>query len=32
VNLHNHLIGVTGGLRNGRVDKIIRVDARGALT
>ena len=32
VNLHNHLIGVTGGLENGRVDKIIRVDARGALT
>lgn len=32
VNLHNHLIGVTGGLENGRVDKIIRVDARGALS
>lgn len=32
VNLHNHLIGVTGGLVGGRVDKIIRVDARGALT
>ncbi|RYG37388.1 MAG: DSD1 family PLP-dependent enzyme, partial [Burkholderiales bacterium] len=32
VNLHNVLIGVTGGLANGRVDKIIRVDARGALT
>jgi len=32
VNLHNHLIGVTGGLQGGRVDKIIRVDARGALT
>jgi D-serine deaminase-like pyridoxal phosphate-dependent protein len=32
VNLHNHLIGVAGGLENGRVDKIIRVDARGALT
>lgn len=32
VNLHNHLIGVTGGLVDGRVDKIIRVDARGALT
>jgi D-serine deaminase-like pyridoxal phosphate-dependent protein len=32
VNLHNHMIGVTGGLQNGRVDKIIRVDARGALT
>jgi D-serine deaminase-like pyridoxal phosphate-dependent protein len=32
VNLHNHLIGVIGGLQHGRVDKIIRVDARGALT
>ena len=32
VNLHNHLIGVTGGLEHGKVDKIIRVDARGALT
>lgn len=32
VNLHNHLIGVAGGLERGRVDKIIRVDARGALT
>lgn len=32
VNLHNVLIGVTGGLQNGTVEKIIRVDARGALT
>ncbi len=32
VNLHNVLVGVTGGLQKGRVDKIIRVDARGALT
>ena len=32
VNLHNHLVGVAGGLVNGRIDKIIRVDARGALT
>lgn len=32
VNLHNQMIGVTGGLEKGRVDKIIRVDARGALT
>ena len=32
VNLHAHMIGVTGGLEKGRVDKIIRVDARGALT
>ena len=32
VNLHNYLVGVVGGLQKGRVDKIIRVDARGALT
>ena len=32
VNLHNHLVGVSGGLEKGRVEKIIRVDARGALT
>lgn len=32
VNLHDHLVGVTGGLQRGKVDKIIRVDARGALT
>jgi D-serine deaminase-like pyridoxal phosphate-dependent protein len=32
VNLHNFLVGVVGGLENGKVDKIIRVDARGALT
>ena len=32
VNLHSHMIGVTGGLANGKVEKIIRVDARGALT
>jgi D-serine deaminase-like pyridoxal phosphate-dependent protein len=32
VNLHNHMVGITGGLEKGRVDKIIRVDARGALT
>jgi D-serine deaminase-like pyridoxal phosphate-dependent protein len=32
VNLHNQMIGVAGGLEQGRVDKIIRVDARGALT
>ena len=32
VNLHDTLIGVSGGLRNGRVERIIRVDARGALT
>ncbi len=32
VNLHDHMIGVTGGMRDGVVDRIIRVDARGALT
>jgi len=32
VNLHNFMIGVSGGLRSGKVEKIIRVDARGALT
>jgi D-serine deaminase-like pyridoxal phosphate-dependent protein len=32
VNLHEHLIGVRGGLANGVVEKIFRVDARGALT
>jgi D-serine deaminase-like pyridoxal phosphate-dependent protein len=32
VNLHNHMIGVAGGLEKGTVERIIRVDARGALT
>ena len=32
VNLHNVMIGVTGGLRHGTVQSIIRVDARGAMT
>ena len=32
VNLHDHMIGVIGGLRDGIVERIIRVDARGALT
>ncbi|WP_332775341.1 DSD1 family PLP-dependent enzyme [Polaromonas sp.] len=32
VNLHDHLIGVRGGLQHGTVEQIIRVDARGALT
>ena len=32
VNLHDFMIGVKGGLRNGTVERIIRVDARGALT
>jgi D-serine deaminase-like pyridoxal phosphate-dependent protein len=32
VNLHGFMIGVGGGLERGKVEKIIRVDARGALT
>ncbi|MES2978599.1 MAG: DSD1 family PLP-dependent enzyme [Pseudomonadota bacterium] len=32
VNLHDHLIGVRGGLVSGVVEKIFKVDARGALT
>ena len=32
VNLHDFMVGVTGGLRKGTVERIIRVDARGALT
>jgi D-serine deaminase-like pyridoxal phosphate-dependent protein len=32
VNLHNHMIGVSGGLRKGTVERILSVDARGALT
>ena len=32
VNLHDHMIGVRGGLTLGTVERIIRVDARGALT
>jgi D-serine deaminase-like pyridoxal phosphate-dependent protein len=32
VNLHDVMIGVTGGLRHGTVQHIIRVDARGAMT
>jgi D-serine deaminase-like pyridoxal phosphate-dependent protein len=32
VNLHDTMVGVAGGLRSGRVERIIRVDARGALT
>jgi D-serine deaminase-like pyridoxal phosphate-dependent protein len=32
VNLHDVMIGVTGGLRHGTVQNIIRVDARGAMT
>lgn len=32
VNLHDHLIGVRGGLADGTVESLIRIDARGALT
>ncbi len=32
VNLHDYLIGVRGGLAKGVVERIIRVDTRGALT
>jgi D-serine deaminase-like pyridoxal phosphate-dependent protein len=32
VNLHDFMIGVSGGLRTGTVERIIRVDARGAST
>jgi D-serine deaminase-like pyridoxal phosphate-dependent protein len=32
VNLHGVMIGVSGGLPKGKVARLIRVDARGALT
>ena len=32
VNLHDAMIGVSGGLQHGTVERIIKVDARGALT
>ena len=32
VNLYDFMIGVSGGLRKGKVERIIRVDARGAAT
>lgn len=32
VNLHDFYIGVRGGLADGRVERIIAVDARGAIT
>ena len=32
VNLHDHLVGVRGGLQHGTVEQLIKVDARGALT
>lgn len=31
VNLHDFMVGVRGGLATGRVERLIRVDARGAL-
>jgi D-serine deaminase-like pyridoxal phosphate-dependent protein len=31
VNLHDSLIGVRGGLEHGRVERVIRVDARGCV-
>jgi D-serine deaminase-like pyridoxal phosphate-dependent protein len=31
VNLHDHMYGVRGGLRDGRVEHLIRVDARGCV-
>ena len=32
VNLHDFMVGVRGGLEKGKVERIIRVDTRGALT
>ena len=32
VNLHQHMVGVRGGLHDGVVESLITVDARGALT
>jgi D-serine deaminase-like pyridoxal phosphate-dependent protein len=32
VNLHDAMIGVRGGIEHGRVERVIDVDARGALT
>ena len=32
VNLHDFMIGLRGGLEKGVVERIIRVDTRGALT
>lgn len=32
VNLHDFMVGVTGGLRHGKVERLIKVDARGAVT
>ncbi len=32
VNLHDYMIGVRGGLQNGVVERILKVDARGAFS
>lgn len=32
VNLHNHMLGVRGSLLRGTVERLIHVDARGAVT
>jgi len=32
VNLHDVMLGIRGGLVRGQVDRIVRVDARGAST
>ncbi len=32
VNLHDHYVGVRGGLVDGHVERLIAIDARGALT
>jgi len=32
VNLHDRYVAIRGGLAEGRVERLIRVDARGALT
>jgi D-serine deaminase-like pyridoxal phosphate-dependent protein len=32
VNLHDRYVGVRGGLAGGRVERLIAIDARGAVT
>ncbi|MBS0316560.1 MAG: DSD1 family PLP-dependent enzyme [Proteobacteria bacterium] len=32
VNLHDRMVGVRGGLAHGKIERVIRVDARGAVT
>jgi hypothetical protein len=32
VNLHQHMVGVRGGLQHGVIESLIAVNARGALT